>query len=146
MNDRQLKNYKKYTLILLLVTVAACIVCAAAFSIKQAALAAGRAPADAEPAPEGVVTEHYTPKQAASQETPAPGAATASPAPTGPPESYVVSIRDGKIGVFPAGGGEPVLLSGVQAYLLPEGDVELLRQGIPARTLAEARAILEDYE
>lgn len=130
MDNRQLKNYKKYTLILLLVTVAALLVCAAAFSIKQAARAAGRTP-------EAVVTEHYTSKQAASQEKAAEV----------PQEmDYVVSIKDGKISVFRQGADEPVLKTDIEAYLLPDGDIELLRAGIPAKTLAEARAILEDYE
>ncbi len=139
MNDRQLRNYKKYTLILLLVTAGALIVCAAAFSIKQAALAANAKSED-------VVTEHYTPKQAASQETPAPQKATPSPAPQEAANSYVVTVYDGKIGVFRTGRETPVLISEVEAYLLPQGDIELLQKGIPAATLSEARAILEDYE
>ncbi len=139
MNDRQLRNYKKYTLILLLVTAGALIVCAAAFSIKQAALAANAKSED-------MVTEHYTPKQAASQETPAPQKATPSPAPPEAAKSYVVTVYDGKIGVFKTGSETPVLISEVEAYLLPQGDIELLQKGIPAATLSEARAILEDYE
>lgn len=138
MNDRQLKNYKKYTLVLLLVTVGALIVCAAAFSFKRAAKAA--------PAPaETVVTEHYTPKQAASQETPAPQKATPRPSPQAAP-AYTVSLQDGKIAIYEKGTSAPVLISDIQAYLLPQGDLELLRSGIPAASLAEARAILEDYE
>lgn len=139
MNDRQLRNYKKYTLILLLVTAGALIVCAAAFSIKQAALAAHAKSQD-------MVTEHYTPKQAASQETPAPQKATPTPAPQEAPSGYVVKVYDGKIGVFKAGGEAPVLVSEVEAYLLPQGDIELLQKGIPAASLSEARSILEDYE
>jgi len=139
MNDRQLRNYKKYTLILLLVTAGALIVCAAAFSIKQAALAANAKSGD-------VVTEHYTPKQAASQETPAPQKATPVPSSQEAPADYVVKVYDGKIGVFKTGSEAPVLVSEVEAYLLPEGDIELLQKGIPAATFSEARAILEDYE
>ncbi len=139
MDDRQPKNYKKYTLILLLVTVGALIVCAAAFGIKQAARATGAKP-------EAVVTDHYTPKQAASQETPAPEKTQPSPVPKQSAEGYVVTVRDGKVGVFKPGETTPVLMSEIQAYLLPPGDIELLRQGIPAKTLSEARSILEDYE
>ena len=62
MDERQLKNYKRYTLVLLLVTTGALVVCAAAFSFKRAAQGQNVKP-------QAVVTEHYTPKQAASQET-----------------------------------------------------------------------------
>ena len=142
MKDRQPINYKKYTLLLLLTAVGALIVCAAALGIKQAALAA-------KPEPQAVVTPHYTPKQAASQETPAPRSPSVSPSPQPAGESgagYVVALRDGAIGVYPAAGGPPVLTSDAQAYLLPQGDLDLLKKGIPAESLSEARAILEDYE
>ena len=139
MKDRQPINYKKCTLVLLLVAVGALLVCAASFGIKQAALAAS-------PKPQAVVTDHYTPKQAASQETPAPQKASSAPPLSSAGERYVVALRDGEIGVYPVEGGPPVLTSPIQAYLLPQGDLELLRKGIPAESLAEARAVLEDYE
>ena len=139
MNDRQLRNYKKYTLVLLLVTVGALIVCAAAFSFKRAAQAASVGP-------EPVVTDHYTPKQAASQETPAPGKASPSPSPQEEPAGYVVALRNGKICAYKQGQAGPVLISSAEPAHLPPGDLELLQAGIPAGSLAEARAILEDYE
>lgn len=139
MNDRQLKNYKKYTLALLLVTAGALIVCAAAFSFKRAVQAA-----HANPVP--MLTDHYTPKQAASQETPAPTPPSPSPAPGEAARAYVVAVHEGKIGVFQGDAPLPVLVSEVRVDQLPPGDLELLEKGIPAGSLAEARAILEDYE
>ena len=139
MDERQLKNYKRYTLVLLLVTTGALVVCAAAFSFKRAAQGQNVKP-------QAVVTEHYTPKQAASQETPAPEKAAAAEETTPRIKEYHVGIYKGRVGVFQAGKGTPVLLSETLAHRLPQGDIDLLQKGIPADSLAEARAILEDYE
>ena len=139
MDERQLKNYKRYTLVLLLVTTGALVVCAAAFSFKRAAQGPNVKP-------QAVVTEHYTPKQAASQETPAPEKATAAEEAAPRIQEYHVGIYKGRVGVFQAGKGTPVLLSETLAHRLPQGDIDLLQKGIPADSLAEARAILEDYE
>lgn len=138
MNERQLKNYKKYTLVLLLITTGALVVCAAAFSFKRAAQAQSANT-------RAVTTGYYTPKQAASQETPAPQSAQPANEPATSPE-FLVTIHNGKIGVFKSGESTPILLSDTEVYLLPQGDIDLLRKGIPAATLAEARSLLEDYE
>lgn len=132
MDEKRLENYKKYTFVLLLVTVAALIVCTAAFSFKRFALARAEKP-------QASIIEYYTPKQVASQESAAPQAAA-------PAESYRVAIYNGKIAVFKAGASEPLLITGAEAYLLPQEDIDLLREGIPAGTMAQARAILEDFD
>ena len=98
MDERQLKNYKRYTLVLLLVTTGALVVCAAAFSFKRAAQGQNVKP-------QAVVTEHYTPKQAASQETPAPEKAAAAEEAAPRIQEYHVGIYKGRVGVFQAGKG-----------------------------------------
>ena len=134
MDEKQLKIYKKYTIILLLATAAALVVCAAALSFKRAVK---NSPQPSGMAPQAVITDHYTPKQAASQETPAPTAA---------PAGYTVTLHGGYVAILRVGDPTPVLLSETQAYLLPQEDIELLRKGIPASTLAQAKALLEDYD
>lgn len=146
MDEKRMQNYKKYTLALLFVTVAALIVCAAAFSFKRSGPAGAAMP-------QAVATEHYTPNQAASQESSASQAAAqavqrSAPAlqPSAPAESYLVSIYNGKISVFQSGRADPILVCEGEAYLLPQEDIDLLRKGIPASTMAEVRSILEDYD
>ena len=48
--------------------------------------------------------------------------------------------------MFPAGENQPVLTTGIEAYLLPHEDLELLQKGIWAKNLNEAKRILEDYD
>lgn len=132
MDEKQLNKYKKYTVMLLLATAAALVVCAAALSIKQVIKNSHR---HGTAMSQAVVLDHYTPKQAASQETPAPTAA---------PAGYTVTIRDGRVAIMQA--GKPVLVSDTQAYLLPQEDIDLLEKGIPAATLSQAKALLEDYD
>ena len=81
---------------------------------------------------------YYTPKPAASQESPA-----AQPEPDGP---YRVALYEGKIGVFQLGDTKPFLTADVDVYLLPEEDIALLRKGLTAQSLTEVKSILEDYE
>ncbi len=132
MDEKRMQNYKKYTFVLLLVTAAALIVCTAAISFKRIA------PARAEK-PQATVPDYYTPKQAASQGSAAPQAAA-------PADNYRVAIYNGKIAVFKAGESEPQLITETEAYLLPQEDIDLLRKGIPASTMAQVRAILEDFD
>ncbi len=39
-----------------------------------------------------------------------------------------------------------MLTQDTPVYLLPEEDIELLKKGLPAKDLNEARKILEDYD
>ncbi|CDD30289.1 uncharacterized protein BN815_01523 [Firmicutes bacterium CAG:94] len=82
---------------------------------------------------------YYTPKASASQ------GSAAQPAGDGD-GPYRVAVYDGKIGVFRQGEAEPFLTADVEVYLLPQEDIALLRAGLEADTLAEVKAILEDYQ
>ena len=82
---------------------------------------------------------YYTPKASASQGSAAQPAGDED----GP---YRVAVYDGKIGVFRQGETEPFLTADVEVYLLPQEDIALLRAGLEADTLAEVKAILEDYQ
>lgn len=132
------KQYKTLTLWLLIITAAALVLTAAMLSLKRTA-AARATPAYA---PEEPGIAYYTPNPAPSQENPGIGENTGGSGSGGP---YVVGIYQGKLGVFERGGATPVLVADVPVYLLPEEDVELLKKGIRAQTLSEARKILEDY-
>ena len=132
MDDKKQKDYKKPTLLLLLVAAGALVTACAAFSLRQEA---------AVPAQAGTTQNdmsYYTPKPAASQESPA-----AQPEPDGP---YRVALYEGKIGVFQLGDTKPFLTADVDVYLLPEEDIALLRKGLTAQSLTEVKSILEDYE
>lgn len=132
MDDKKQKDYKKPTLLLLLVAAGALVTACAAFSLRQEA---------AVPAQAGTIQNdmsYYTPKPAASQESPA-----AQPEQDGP---YRVALYEGKIGVFQLGAAEPFLTADVDVYLLPEEDIALLRKGLTAQSLTEVKSILEDYE
>ena len=85
MDDKKQKDYKKPTLLLLLVAAGALVTACAAFSLRQEA---------AVPAQAGTTQNdmsYYTPKPAASQESPA----SAQPEQDGP---YRVALYEGKIG------------------------------------------------
>lgn len=132
MDDKKQKDYKKPTLLLLLVAAGALVTACAAFSLRQEA---------AVPAQAGTTQNdmsYYTPKPAASQESPA-----AQPEQDGP---YRVALYEGKIGVFQLGDTKPFLTADVDVYLLPEEDIALLRKGLTAQSLTEVKSILEDYE
>ena len=113
--------------------VAALLVAVVALSLK------GReaVPAQGSPAESGM--SYYTPKASASQGSAAQPAGDED----GP---YRVAVYDGKIGVFRQGETEPFLTADVEVYLLPQEDIALLRAGLEADTLAEVKAILEDYQ
>ena len=57
-------------------------------------------------------------------------------------QEYHVGIYKGRVGVFQAGKGTPVLLSETLAHRLPQGDIDLLQKGIPADSPADAPAIV----
>ena len=120
-------------MVLIGVTVAALLVAVVALSLK------GReaVPALGSPAESGM--SYYTPKASASQGSAAQPAGDED----GP---YRVAVYDGKIGVFRQGEAEPFLTADVEVYLLPQEDIALLRAGLEADTLAEVKAILEDYQ
>lgn len=129
------KAYKRYTLFLLLTTVAALVVCAAAFALKRDAVAA-------QGSPEKKSAVYYTPKPASSQETPRP-----QPSPQASvDERYTVTVYNGRIGVFREGEATPFLTSSTDLYLLPQEDVDILKRGIRADSFTEVKRILEDYE
>ena len=98
----------------------------AAFSLRQEA---------AVPAQAGTTQNdmsYYTPKPAASQESPA-----AQPEPDGP---YRVALYEGKIGVFQLGDTKPFLTADVDVYLLPEEDIARLRMGLRAQPLTALKS------
>lgn len=132
------KQYKTYTLWLLIITVTALVVTAAMLSLKRSAAAQPAAVPPA-PAPEEPGTAYYTPNPAPSQENSETLENAGSP-------KYLVTIYQGKLGVFKEGRTSPVLTQDTPVYLLPEEDIELLRRGLPANDLNEARKILEDYD
>ncbi len=128
------KNYKSWTLAFLIVTVAALVVTAAMLSLKKDVLAVQGAP---QPKPDQADTVYYTPNPLASQGN------------SGGEElsgGYYITIYKGHVGAFKAGEAQPVLTAPAEVYLLPKEDLELLRRGIWAKDLKEARGILEDYE
>ena len=88
--------------------------------------------------PEKNLTEYYTPNAAASQEN---RGETPSRE-----ESYLVTVYDGKIGVFREGEDEPFLTADTEVYLLPREDVAILEKGIRAQGFGAVKSILEDYQ
>ena len=160
MYQRQ-KRYKQKTLLVLMITVAALIVCAASLNLKRSFVPTGTAPLTSRPAQS--LNDYYSSNETVSQEseasrgqsqrsTPAPASTgknsgqTASTA--GQPVFYLVTVHDGKIGVFENGDKSqaPVLTADVNVYLLPQKDMMLLKEGIFADSLAAVRGILEDYQ
>lgn len=135
MDDKGSKRYKKYTLLLVIVTVVALIVCVAALSTKHNAVAA-------QGNPENSDTSYYTPKPTLSQET----ASSQEASQQEDVEEYLVSVYNGKIGVFRKGEASPFLIADTQVYLLPQEDIDILQKGIAAKGLSQVKSILEDYE
>ncbi len=133
------KQYKTYTLWLLIITITALVVTAAMLSLKRAAAAQPAAAPPAAPAPEEPGIAYYTPNPASSQEN------SETVENSGQPE-YLVTLYQGRLGVFKEGRTSPVLTQDTPVYLLPEEDIELLKKGLPAKDLNEARKILEDYD
>ncbi|RKJ40736.1 hypothetical protein D7X94_06650 [Acutalibacter sp. 1XD8-33] len=131
------KKYKAYTLILLIVTITALVITAAMISLKKKSTVA------AQGQPVATLQEpdmaYYTPKPASSQEN-------SETEENLPKKGYLVTLYKGRIGVFQEGKTLPVLTADAQVYLLPQADIELLRKGIWAESLNEAKSILEDYD
>lgn len=159
MENNAPKNYKKYTLALLIVTVAALVVCAASFALKRDAATAVQGN------PEQTYTSYYSPKPSASQENGNGGkpsqqsgtkqgekaartqeSSESKTESTGTKESYLVTVYNGKIGVYRNGEPEPFLTADIDVYLLPSEDLKILRKGIRAESFSEVKGILEDYE
>lgn len=150
MAGRTSQSYKKYTLILLIVTIAALVICAATFALKRDSTLAVQG------TPEQTYSSHYIPKAAASQENsdravssqviPALPRPSPSPNPTPQKGSYWVTLSEGTIGVFQEGKTYPILTADIDIALLPKEDLTLLEKGIWANSLSEAKTILEDYE
>ena len=133
MDDKKPRDYKKLTVLVVCVTAAALLTAVLALSIKREAAV----PVQASPAQDGLC--YYTPNPASSQESHSSLALEDE----GP---YQVRVYSGKIGVFRQGETEPFLTADVEVYLLPQEDIALLRAGLEADTLAEVKAILEDYQ
>lgn len=136
MNGHNFKNYKKMTLALSLIAMVALVVTAASFSLKK------RSAAPAQTIPYQHASSYYNPKISSSQEIPA----TPQPSPAAAPERYLITVCDGKIGVYKNEESSPFLTSPVEVYLLPQADIELLRKGIVTNSFTEVKAILEDYQ
>jgi len=130
------KTYKTLTVVLLIVTVIALVLAAVMLTLGRGAAAASGEP---EGSPEKPVTAYYTPKPALSQES-------SETEETEPEAGFLVTIYRGGIGVFQPGKTVPVLTRHTEVYLLPEEDIELLRKGIWAQDLTQAKEILEDYD
>lgn len=155
------RTYKKWTLLFLIITVAALVVCAANLNLKRDIVAAYAAPLGESSAQS--YNDYYSSKEALSQETGTAGkkternrsnssaASESSHKNTGSssekPVSYLVTIYEGKIGVFENGdkSAPPFLTADVNVYLLPEADQKLLKKGIEAKSFAAVKGILEDY-
>ena len=139
-----------------MVTVAALIVCAASLNLKRTIVSAG-APLASRPTQS--LNDYYSSKEAVSQESETERN-TAAPVRTGQarseassrsgeqPDFYLVTVYEGKIGVFENGDKNraPFLTADVNVYLLPQEDLALLRQGIIAENFAAVKRVLEDYQ
>lgn len=147
------KNYKKHTAVLLLVAATALVVCAVSFALKRNAAVAVQGN------PEQTYVSYYSPKPSASQENrnsenssaesigkregsaAEPGKSTEAEK-----ESYLITVYNGKIGVYRDGEVSPFLTADVDVYLLPQEDVAILKKGIRAESFSEVKGVLEDYE
>lgn len=136
MNGNRPKNYKKQTLILSIVTMTALVVSAASFSLKQNAAVAVQGD------PTKNASSYYTLNSFSSQESQNSQVSSAAPE----SEHYLITVCDGKIGVYKNGASYPFLTADVDVYLLPEEDLRLLRKGIVTGSFMEVKSILEDYE
>lgn len=150
-------KYKKRTLLLLIITVTALVVCAANLSLKRSIATAGTVLSAPEQAAKSL-SDYYTPSHSTSQESDLSEKKTVRKNETSSRpqlhstaearrDQYLITVYHGKIGVFDQNSDstEPVLLRDVNVYLLPEKDIALLRTGIPAAGMQEVKSILEDY-
>lgn len=137
MNGSNFKNSKKTILVLSITAVTALVITAASLSLKRETQAA--LPESTQQNSINSIID-YTPKPSSSQETREAGA------PAEPQrDHYLITVYEGKIGVFKNNDPSPILTSEVQVSLLPKADIDLLRSGITAKSLSEAKSILEDY-
>lgn len=144
------ETYKKYTLALLIGAAAALVVCAAAFSLKRNITAV-------QTSAEQNLTGYYSPNTNASQENESRQTAGISSEfdksraqqnvdkTESTDGNYLVTVYNGKIGVFEGGAPKPFVTADVDVYLLPQEDISILRKGIKAESFAEVKRILEDY-
>jgi hypothetical protein len=58
---------------------------------------------------------------------------------------FVLGEKDGSIAVYPAGGGEPLVITNISLDRLRESDRELIRAGLPAASEDELLRLLEDF-
>lgn len=134
MKDKNSRTYKKSTLLLLILTVVAIAVTITATTI-------GNRPATAvQGTPAKNSDNYYTPKISSSQEN-----TTSASNSEESVDSYLITVCDGKIGVYKNGETKPFVTSDISVYLLPKTDVELLKKGIRAESFSEVKSILEDY-
>lgn len=148
LNNR--KDYRKRTFLLAAITAAAVLVCAVSFVLKREASTAVQSTA------KQTYIGYYTAKPSSSQET-VKMEASSSPVSDGSPSSggtsspagderYLITVHEGKIGVFRLGETSPFLISDIDVYLLPEEDLSLLRKGIRVTGFGAVKGVLEDYE
>ena len=57
---------------------------------------------------------------------------------------YTVRDYGGKVAVFETGSDSPLVVYEIYTHLLPENDIELLRQGIKVTTQEQLQTCLED--
>ena len=134
MDDKKPRDYKKLTVLVVCVTAAALLTAVLGALHKER----GR-PSPSRQAPRRMVCVIIPQTLRSSQESQSSLALEDE----GP---YQVRVYSGKIGVFRGSETKPFLTADVEVYLLPEEDIALLRKGFTVQTLAEARAILEDYQ
>lgn len=139
------KRYQAYTLVLLITAAAALIVCAAAFRLKRDPSLAVQGN------PEQSYLSYYSPKPSPSQETAksqvsSSSESVSSQAASTPEEEYLITIYNGKIGVFRENQADPFLTADRDVYLLPKEDVEILKKGIRVQGFTAVKSVLEDYE
>lgn len=138
------RKYQRYTAALLAVAAAALIVCAVSLSLKR------RTSLAVQGAPEQSYTSYYSSKPAPSQEMPEMGlSSTEDSQKAGSSqreEEYLITVHNGKIGVFREGEASPFLTADVDVYLLPKADMDILRRGIRVSSFSAVRSVLEDYE
>lgn len=145
-------SYRKQTFLLAAITAAALLVCAVSFVLKRETSLAVQSTA------KQTYTGYYIAKPSSSQETakvevspspvPAPESSALSGGTSSRPEDelYLITVHEGKIGVFRSGESTPFLLSDIDVYLLPEEDLSILRKGIRVTSFGAVKGVLEDYE
>lgn len=137
--------YKKRTLFLLIITVAALVVCAASLSLKQNLTSVSGTPLSSGFAESHIV--YYSSNAEVSQENSEGKTASEENISKKDTDFYLITVYEGKIGVFENGkrSSPPFLIADVNVYLLPDEDITLLKKGLRVQTLSQVKALLEDY-